>query len=57
MTLINNILQDLQKNDTILAYIVSCLLFYHYSNDINKSLLFSIKFVLIFLFFLNFLNI
>jgi len=57
MTLINNILQDLQKNDTILAYIVSCLLFYHYSKDINKSLLFSIKFVLIFLFFLNFLNI
>ena len=55
MNLLNEILKDLKKFDTFLAFTISFMLFYHYSRDINKSLNFSIKFVLIFLFFLNIL--
>jgi hypothetical protein len=54
--ILNKIFNDLLKFDTSLAFIVSLYLFYNYSKNIQKSLLFSLKFVLIFLFFLNLLK-
>lgn len=56
MNLINEIFKDLKKFDTFLAFTVSYCLFYYYSKNSIKSIEFSIKFVLIFLLFLNILN-
>ena len=56
MNLINNIIDDLQKFDTLLAFVISYLLFHHYSKSSKESFKFSIKFVLTFLFFLNLIN-
>lgn len=53
MTILNEILKDLKKKDTILAFIVSFSLQYYFSKDINQSLKFSSLFVIIFLFCLN----
>uniref|UniRef100_A0A6C0J3C8 Uncharacterized protein n=1 Tax=viral metagenome TaxID=1070528 RepID=A0A6C0J3C8_9ZZZZ len=54
--IINEIFNNLFKFDTSLAFIVSLYLFYNYSKNIHKSLLFSFKFVLIFLVLLNLLK-
>jgi len=54
--ILTKIFNNLLKFDTSLAFLVSLYLFYNYSKSIKKSLLFSIKFVLIFLFFLNLLK-
>ena len=44
---------DLVKIDTIIAFIVSYFLYYHFTNKPIQSLFFSILFVLIFLLILN----
>ena len=55
MNFIQNYISDLKKKDTFLAFLVSYILHYVEHKNIKQSLLFSIKFVLIFLFFLNLL--
>lgn len=49
----NNLLLSFIKIDTILAFIVSLLLYYLFEKNIYKALLFSVLFVIIFLVFLN----
>lgn len=55
MYFIQNYISDFKKKDTILAFLVSSILYYVEHKNIKQSLLFSIKFVLIFLLFLNLL--
>ena len=50
---INNVYQDFKKFDTLLAFSVSLLLFYFFTFDIQKALLFSLLFFFIFLIILN----
>lgn len=47
------ILRELTKYDTILAFLVSLILYYIFNKDLLKSLLFSVLFVFIFLTLLN----
>lgn len=55
MNFIQNYISDLKKKDTFLAFLISSVLHYLEHKNIKQSLLFSIKFVLIFLLFLNLL--
>jgi hypothetical protein len=55
MNLLQNYITDLKKKDTILAFLVSSILHYFEHKNMKQSILFSIKFVLIFLLFLNLL--
>ena len=52
-----NFLNGFKKPDTFLALFISFILQYIYSKDLYISFIFSILFVVIFLFFLNFLEI
>ena len=56
MSFINNYIEDLKKNDTLLAFFVSSILYYCDTQNLEKSFIFAIKFVLIFLLFLNLIN-
>ena len=53
MLFIKKFIQSLKKKDTILAFIISSAIYYQESKNIIYSCIFSIKFVLIFLLFLN----
>jgi hypothetical protein len=53
MKFFKNYIQDLKKNDSVLAFFISTILYYYEQKNIKKSILFSIKFVMIFLLFLN----
>lgn len=53
MKFFKNYIQDLKKNDSVLAFFISTILYYYEHKNIKKSILFSIKFVMIFLLFLN----
>ena len=53
MEFINNYIFDLKKFDSLLAFLISTILYYNENKNIKKSITFSIKFVFIFLFFLN----
>lgn len=50
-----NMIKDLYKKDTILAFIISFILFYIFTRKAIKGLLFSTLFVIIFLIFLNYI--
>jgi len=54
MNFIQNYVFNLKKKDTMLAFIVSSILYYIDHKNLKKSIIFSIKFVLLFLLFLNF---
>jgi hypothetical protein len=54
MSFINKYINSLKKKDTILAFMVSSAIYYQENKNILFSIIFSLKFVLIFLFFLNF---
>ena len=53
MEFINNYIFDLKKFDSLLAFLISTILYYNENKNIKKSITFSSKFVFIFLFFLN----
>ena len=53
MSFIKKYIQSLKKKDTILAFIISSFIYYQESKNIIHSCIFSMKFVLIFLLFLN----
>jgi hypothetical protein len=55
MNILKNFLNDLQKKDTILAFLISTLIYNCEHKNIKKSIIFSTKFVLVFLIFLNLL--
>ena len=55
MNFIHDYIFDLKKKDTLLAFIISFFLYYQEHKNLKNSIIFSIKFVLIFLFFLNLL--
>lgn len=55
MYILQNYISDLKKKDTILAFVVSSILHYIENKNLKQSILFSIKFVLLFLLFLNLL--
>lgn len=55
MNFIQNYISSLKKPDTSLAFLVSSILHYFEHKNVKQSIIFSIKFVLIFLLFLNLL--
>ena len=56
MQFIKNYIHSFYKLDTLLAFIISTILFYLYTKNIINSFKFSISFVVVFLFFLNITN-
>ena len=48
-------LKNIYKFDTLLAFVISSVLYYYFNKNVYESLRFSILFVLIFLFFLKIL--
>lgn len=53
---IKRYLQDFTKVDTLLAFLVSCILYYLFTKNLKDAFLFSVCFVVIFLFFLNIIS-
>jgi hypothetical protein len=53
MNFISKYIYSLKKKDTILAFFVASFLYYHDTKNIISSIVYAIKFVLIFLFFLT----
>ena len=51
--MIKKYLLSFYKLDSLLAFIISTILFYLYTKKIYKAIYFSISFVVVFLFFLN----
>lgn len=57
MTFLKNYMEDLLKFDSLLAFVISLLLFYKsLNNNLYVALKYSLSFVIIFLFFLNLRN-
>ena len=56
MTFFRNFINNLKKKDSILAFMLSSILFYLFTLNLLKSFLFSIIFVIVFLILLNFIK-
>lgn len=53
---IKRYINDFTKVDTLLAFLVSCILYYLFTKNLKHAFLFSVGFVVIFLFFLNIIS-